>query len=174
MNKFLARPEVFSDALTQLKKDGIENPFFVQPIGEIDEVEEYLCQIPGVFFLGDDLFLDRPEKGIHYFHISNEKLSKTLGLAGQVIVKDRKDFSLYVLYSLFMYIPQQRSRYQPAQHPFDRNKHTFANKLFYYLELPVDPFTLKEWDVEPDMSAVNYQKVVQDVLTLRKNVKVDF
>ncbi|MCH9622034.1 MAG: hypothetical protein S4CHLAM20_14680 [Chlamydiia bacterium] len=171
MNNFLSNLDVFSDALTQLKKDEPENPFFVQPIGELEEIDQYLCEIPGVFFLDKDLILDHPKDGTHYFHISNEKLSGPLGIIGQTIINDRKDFSLYVLYSLFMYLTRKGSEgskgsdvdYQPARHPFNRNKHIFANKLFYYLELPVDPFTLKEWGVEPDMRAVNYQKVVEDI-----------
>ena len=171
MNNFLSDPSVFSDALTQLKKDNIENPFFVKVIGEIEEIEEYLCDIPVVFFLNKDMILDHPKGGNHYFHISNEKLSKSLGDFGHVIIKDKKDFSLYVMYSLFMYLCKSSSdysEYQPARHPFEKNKHTFTNKLFYYLELPVDPFTLKEWGVEPDMRAVNYKKVIEDIMTLRK------
>jgi hypothetical protein len=168
MNGFLSNSDVFEDALTQLKKDKLENPFFIQPIGEVEEIEEYIPErneMPGVFFLEGDLILDHSRNGVHFFHTSNEKLVGRLGTMGEPIVKDRKDFPLYVFYFLFMCLKSQDLKsedlgYQPLRKPFERNKGRFADKLFYYLEIPVDPITLKEWGIEPDMRAVNYEAVI--------------
>ena len=181
MNQELSKKTVFEDALKQLEGDKIIDPFYVQRIGEIDEMEEYLRSRPGVFFSGEDLILTTStyhptslekevregsgkeggaeEKGVrnHFFHVCNEKLCQEVGRFGHFIVRNRKDFPLHVFYTLFMGLNDE---YQPGKTPFEKNKIKFANRLFYYLDSPIDPLTLKSWGIELDLTAVNYEKVI--------------
>jgi hypothetical protein len=137
----------FSNFQDFLEKDGLSDFFLIKKICSIDEIDEHLYNIPSVFFLGDDLILDIPDGDTHTFHICSQNFVDELEYYGDVIIRDRQHFSLYVYYTLF----------NPTL--FNENKMRFANKLFYFLDSPVDPFILKEWGVELDLTAVSYNEL---------------
>ena len=156
MNTFLSNPNVFKDAVSQLQKDGLENPFCVKQITSIDDVKQCMMDNLGILFLKNNFFLYHLVSGRYYFYVDDKEMEQSLKKLGKVKVVGKKDFPLYLFFLLFMIINQKN----PSRKLFEQNKSKFQSKLFYYLEIPVDPVTLKEWNIEPDMTAISSKQVI--------------
>ena len=156
MNTFLSNPNVFKDAVSQLQKDGLKNPFCVKQITSIDDVKQCMVDNLGILFLKNKFFLYHLDSSGYCFYVDDKEMEQNLKELGKVKVVRKKDFPLYLFFLLFMIINQEK----PSRKLFEQNKSKFQNKLFYYLEIPVDPVTLKEWNIEPDMTAISSKQVV--------------
>lgn len=133
MNKELSRKSVFQDVLFRIEQDGVENPFEMSDISELSDIFINKNIANQIFFYGDKLIFSR--KGKIY---STQKISKKIKVVE----------ALTILFYIFKDIVDIK------------DKKKFANKLFYYIDTPVDPFTLKEWGVDLDISAVNIDSFI--------------
>ena len=158
MNEILSRESVFKDALNQLSREGINNPFGVHSIHNLDELEEIIHTGPNmhVFFIGEDIILYHFHKEKRYFHISNKNYSSRLERIGDVISGEKNHFALLIFYTIFHVL----ANISPLKKPFTKNWKTFQNKLVYYLEIPLDPITFSKLGVDPDLTATNFYEVI--------------
>ena len=166
MDQELSKCSNFKDALRHIREEEEEDLFFIQSIGDISEISDFLPSLDeggpriGVFFLcSSELILLNATGENYFFHISNPKLSRLFSPSHNIVIRPEKHFPLYVFYILFHIIGSER--FEIAKKPFEQNWKTFANRLFYYIESPVDPLILSGWGVELDLTAVNLKKVVQ-------------
>ncbi len=102
------------------------------------------------------------ENGNLFFYTKYVHLLKDLKKIGETIVIPKEEFVFRILHIVIF----EMLGLSVFAMPYDRHRKEFLDKLFYFLEIPVDPIWLKMKGINPDLSTV----CVEDFKTLATTV----
>jgi hypothetical protein len=147
--------EVFNSLLEELKKEE-ELEGEIYPIKDVYKLEEMIEECEShkeenfyqIFFYKEEPILVSGKDSQNFYHTDREYLVKDLETA---IVHPKIHFKERLMYIILKGLSGGRILFGY----FEKDFKDFLGKLYYYIELPIDPFTLKEMGVDLDLSATS-------------------
>jgi hypothetical protein len=91
------------------------------------------------------------------YFTKKEYLRSILEKKGSVFVIPKEEYSLHLLYIIILDLNNKTYDCQS----YKTHRSDYLNKIFYFLEIPIDGYILSQYNIYPDIEATTIEKLIK-------------
>lgn len=136
--------ELFRDFIKHADKHLINEPI---DIYNYEELDDHIQKGWTFFFVKDETILaNLDENGDLFYYTKNPSVLHN------AIVIPEEEYSMRLLYIIV-------SSLNGTNQPYEERRSDFLNKIFYFMEIPIDGYVLSLYNIYPDIDATSIEKL---------------